>query len=71
MRSCGSEDGGVDAPLAELSESELAEGDKTCAGSGVGDLGATAGLIDLPLPKILPPPRVLLDIIDGRDSHGS
>lgn len=60
--SCVSEDGGVDVPLAEVNDRVLADGDRTWAGRGVGDLGGTVGVIDLPLPRTLPPPRVLLDM---------
>ena len=58
----------------ELTESELTEGDNKL-GFLVGK-GFTVGSKDLPLPRILPPPRLLFDIFqaprsrhEGQDAH--
>ena len=60
MRSWLSEDGGVETP--EPSERVLAEGERyrfCVCGFWTGGI---AGDKDLPLPRTLPPPRVLLDM---------
>jgi hypothetical protein len=54
-------EGRGETEVCELREMELSEGDRRFAFGLCG--GGTAGDSDLPLPRTLPPPRALLDII--------
>jgi hypothetical protein len=72
--SCGSDEGGVEWPLPEVSRDSVeAVGDRTCVGSGDGDDGfdgGTGGPNVLPLPRIRPPPILRPDIaLNGDDGH--
>lgn len=63
--SCVSEEGGVEASLAEVFKERLeAEGDRTWVGTGEEAFGGGAGGPKvLPLPSTLPPPMVRRDIV--------